>query len=151
MAAALRDAAPPRARKQHDDLSGDEEEEGEGEEGEYRAASELSSPNPHSLFGDVGDDDDGDDSDVASLIGPSDDEGDYAVQRVVGARLVDGGWQYRVRWAVRKCLRSVITFERRRIYVRKLSCMRSLHRDTLIEHNFLIQIHSRYCSRYPKV
>ena len=30
VAAALRDAAPPRARKQHDDLSGDEEEEGEG-------------------------------------------------------------------------------------------------------------------------
>ena len=51
MAAALCDAAPPRACKQHDDLSGDEEEEGEGEEGEYRAASELSSPNPHSLFG----------------------------------------------------------------------------------------------------
>ena len=57
MAAALCDAAPPRACKQHDDLSGDEEEEGEGEEGEYRAASELSSPNPHSLFGDVGDED----------------------------------------------------------------------------------------------
>ena len=44
-------AAGPRGQALPDDLSdGEPHEEYEGEEGEWRAASELSSPNPHSIF-----------------------------------------------------------------------------------------------------
>ena len=87
IADALRRAAAPCNRALPCDLSdGDAAEEVEGEEEEWRAASELSSPNAHSIFNDLddgpSDDDDDDDDDLPDLEEPggAEEEVEYTLE-----------------------------------------------------------------------
>ena len=93
-AAAMGRAAGLRNRHVVDALSdGEPEDEPEGEEGEWRAGSELSSPNPHSIFGDADSNDegsDGDEGDALSDEAEEEDDDDWSHLEVSGDALAEG-------------------------------------------------------------